>query len=307
MQLRDKKENNWFDPDKSSLELGVVKSLIYFVLIVVFLSSLSIVFNEGLWGNLQLDADGFSRFVSMFRFPLGVAASSVPIFALLIGNHRSVQRIRAMRLQEEQNIFANHFKHREQFLEFWGDLCERYDFKCSSRILPYRNLFPNSEEGDFSLSGLFDKTQKESYESLDSLYFKATTEGEPKTKVTDEDIYSVLKLYYAIGLPLGLNWVLPEECFESSPKLLDSTLEYFSKVSRFLCEVQEYKTEYGNLLITKQQMEFYDRQNVSVELVDSCFAKVIERIRDHDFLRGEYEELLSNEIILDLDKICIKA
>lgn len=300
MQLRDKKENNWFDPDKSSLELGVVKSLIYFVLIVVFLSSLSIVFNEGLWSrNLLLDADGFSRFVSMFRFPLGVAASSVPIFALLIGNHRSVQRIRAMRLQEEQNIFANHFKHREQFLEFWGDLCERYDFKCSSRILPYRNLFPNSEEGDFSLSGLFDKTQKESYDSLDYLYFKATTEGELKTKVTDEDIYSVLKLYYAIGLPLGLNWVLPEKCFESSPKLLDSTLEYFSKVSRFLCEVQEYKTEYGNLLITMQEMESYHQRNEPTELVDDCFALVIDRIRNHVLLSGKYMNLLSDEIVLD--------
>ncbi|MGR5465115.1 hypothetical protein ACPV5G_19435 [Photobacterium damselae] len=97
---------------------------------------------------LDFSSNGLNRFISIFRFPLGILSLIIPIMALLATNHRSEQTREQIRLSQEQNIFQNHYKHIEEFTK-------HCDTKLSSGIINprhiYNNLYPKSSFGDFQL------------------------------------------------------------------------------------------------------------------------------------------------------------
>ncbi|MDQ1919744.1 hypothetical protein [Massilia pseudoviolaceinigra] len=105
-----------FDPHTSLLELEIIRVTGGILLLVIIFSIGAIVFNgDFFW---KLDYTGFNFAIEAFRVPIGVAALSIPIMAILAANHRSEQSREQMRLTSLQNIFANHYKHVEEFEKY---------------------------------------------------------------------------------------------------------------------------------------------------------------------------------------------
>lgn len=172
--------SNYFDPHASLLDLPIVR---WTLGIIVFSSALCAI--EIGWLEkrpILLNAEGFNNALDVFKVPIGILATLIPAVALLAANHRSEQAKEQMRLAAAQNIFANHYKHMEEFEDYCESRLdhiekikakniETYDksaLKGFVKDLPlpghvdpyerrvlYRKIFPKSRRGDFEMSGDF--------------------------------------------------------------------------------------------------------------------------------------------------------
>lgn len=207
-------KNPVFDPHKSLLELGIIRwaavILLFAILIVIFTIT-----NNGnfYW---KPDYHGLNAAVEIFRIPLGIAALSIPIMAILAANHRSEQSREQMRLTGQQNIFSNHYKHIEEFekycIRFYERMMEndqrmKESYKNAGGLLKmlasesfiyshvdpqnsrflYKQIYPRSAQGDMAMSSEF-------IESIDLFvtemfnifkYFKSDSKPDWYLAVTD--------------------------------------------------------------------------------------------------------------------------
>ncbi|EJG1583068.1 hypothetical protein CIF45_RS22770, partial [Vibrio parahaemolyticus] len=108
--------SKYFNPHKSFISLpalwGVVVALSLFSLVLAFI----IVANSEL--DVDLSFTGFNNFLTVFRVPLGILALIIPIVALLAANHRSEQTKEQIRVTNQQNNFANYYKHIEEYEKY---------------------------------------------------------------------------------------------------------------------------------------------------------------------------------------------
>lgn len=107
---------NHFDPNKSLLSLPIVISTFSATLLLSIAMSLIIAINSDLIWNYSFK--GFNDFVTYFKVPIGILSLNIPLIALFGANHRSEQTKAQMILTKQQNIFANHYKHIEEFEKF---------------------------------------------------------------------------------------------------------------------------------------------------------------------------------------------
>lgn len=146
-------------------------------------------------------ADGLSTMATLYRIPAAFFTLTIPFFALMAASHRSEQTKQQMKLTRAQiartdsqiqitavqNVFANHYKHVEEFEKYLLARHQRNDariervrkiyekskspfqdlIKPDYAINPvyyrnaYRHIFPNSKNGDFSISlGYLDEMEK---------------------------------------------------------------------------------------------------------------------------------------------------
>lgn len=98
---------------------------------------------------------GANLFLQIFKVPLGISAMAFPLVALVASNHRSTQTARLIKLQNSQNIFANHYTHMDKFTEYCKDLAAYQNVKFLNPRALHSFLYPNSREGDYSLNALF--------------------------------------------------------------------------------------------------------------------------------------------------------
>ena len=111
-----KKNNLFFDPNSSFIELPIVWSTMTALCVLASASAIAIYSH----GNYSTDfsATGFNFFIGEFRVPLGILALTIPILALLATNHRSVQTRAQILASEKQNNFLNYYKHQEEFEKY---------------------------------------------------------------------------------------------------------------------------------------------------------------------------------------------
>ncbi len=148
---------NEFDPQKSLLKLPI------FWLALVMVVALA----AGVAGYIfstdklsyQPGYEGVNQLLNIFKVPIGILALIIPIWALLASNHRSVQTKEQIALIQEQNLFANYYKHLEEFKKY----CEAHDslleyqeneflyFKVKSYAKLHAYFFLNSYKGDYSI------------------------------------------------------------------------------------------------------------------------------------------------------------
>jgi hypothetical protein len=148
-----------FPPESSLLSLAVVRWSIGILFVIALVMTLNIMYTtkELAW---NLSEDGYKTAADLFKAPIGIIFLAIPILALLASNHRSVQTKRQMTLTNRQielasgqNLFANYYKHVEEFMK-WCDHLKGVGSVRSKRKL-HRVLFPNAREGDFELSKAF--------------------------------------------------------------------------------------------------------------------------------------------------------
>jgi len=139
-------KSEWFDPHKSFLALKIVWVTVF---VLVMMSTL-IVLIIGLNSELVVDLSysGFNHFISVFRFPLAIAALIIPVIALLAANHRSEQTKEQIRVTNSQNVFSNYYKHIEEFTKYASS---RVDKEVDLRFV-HGKVYPNSSQGDYAIS-----------------------------------------------------------------------------------------------------------------------------------------------------------
>ncbi|MGC9401350.1 hypothetical protein ACP43V_02790 [Vibrio genomosp. F10 str. 9ZC157] len=136
----------WFDPHKSFLSLKIVWVMVS-ILLAMSISSASVILVHS---DLESDFSysGFNYFISVFKFPLAIAALIIPIVALLAANHRSEQTKEQIRVTNSQNVFSNYYKHIEEFTKYLEVRVE----KSVDLRFAHNNLYPNASHGDYNIS-----------------------------------------------------------------------------------------------------------------------------------------------------------
>jgi hypothetical protein len=171
---------NYFEPHTSLLDLPIVRWVLGLIVFFAALCAIQIGCLER--RPVLLDAEGFNNALEIFKVPIGILATLIPAVALLAANHRSEQAKEQMRLAAAQNIFANHYKHLEEFEGYCEsrldhiekineknrEIYDKSNLKDVAKDLPlpghvdpyerralYRKIFPNSRKGDFEISSDF--------------------------------------------------------------------------------------------------------------------------------------------------------
>ncbi|MBB1296710.1 hypothetical protein [Pseudoalteromonas sp. SR41-7] len=139
-------KSEWFDPHKSFLSLKIVWVMISILLAISISSTSVIVVNSDLKSDFSYS--GFNYFISVFKFPLAIAALIIPIVALLAANHRSEQTKEQIRVTNSQNVFSNYYKHIEEFTKYLEVRVE----KSVDLRFAHNNLYPNASDGEYNLS-----------------------------------------------------------------------------------------------------------------------------------------------------------
>jgi hypothetical protein len=159
------------DPLKSFYDLPQLK---YGVLVISFFSLISTTI---IWiidsPDLLVSSEGFNNLFEIYKAPLGILAMVIPYIAFLATTHRSVQakeQIEATNKQisiiMNQNIFANYYKHVDEFGKYLESLNLIGKNIIKSKNTLYNILYPNSKKGDYS----FEPHIKNSLSSLNESF-----------------------------------------------------------------------------------------------------------------------------------------
>lgn len=74
--------------------------------------------NDDQWWQWELNSQGFSNYLDIYTLPFSVLASVIPLVVLAATNHRSKQAAENIKLQRQQNLFSNYYKHLEEFEKY---------------------------------------------------------------------------------------------------------------------------------------------------------------------------------------------
>ncbi|MEZ8696480.1 hypothetical protein AB6D84_05120 [Vibrio lentus] len=138
-----------FNPHQSILELKIFKVLLSVQLVIALVSAILIISNSPLY--FSFNYEGFNYFFNVFKFPLAVLASIIPVVALIAANHRSEQTKEQIRVTNSQNNFTNYYKHLEEFEKFAEIASEKYSFHYAFNFrYLHSKLFSGAKEGHYS-------------------------------------------------------------------------------------------------------------------------------------------------------------
>lgn len=183
-----------FSPEKSLFSLPVVQwcAGVSALFAIVVTTAIAFSLREL---PFDLTANGFNYFSDQFKVPAALLAIGFTLVGLCAANHRSEQTKKQIErtsiqisltnnqinLTVEQNIFANHYKHLEEFEKYCTSIWERESDECNEMKLKfeknstlmevygvmrplidqkylrgaYTYIYPNSKKGDFRLSENF--------------------------------------------------------------------------------------------------------------------------------------------------------
>lgn len=184
-------KSEWFDPHTSFLSLRVVWVTVGTLLFMSIASASVIICNSEL--TVDFSFNGFNQFISIFRFPLGIAALIIPMVALLAANHRSEQTKEQIRVTNAQNVFSNYYKHIEEFIKYLSDgVGKSFDLR-----FVHSNVYPDASLGDYSISS----NLRELTEALDKLpcdilkNYQGDTQGEASYYIIRKYLGIVEQIY----------------------------------------------------------------------------------------------------------------
>jgi hypothetical protein len=165
-----------FSPDKSLFQLPIVRVCAWFFGGLALLCAVVIAINLR---DLPFDfsGDGFNKFAVYYKVPAAFIAIGFTLIGLCGANHRSGQSKAQMELASKQNIFANHFKHVEEFEKYCkgrhDNVLASFEAELesnkkhglpveaaalSAHLVPthyramYKKMFPRSKDGIFVIS-----------------------------------------------------------------------------------------------------------------------------------------------------------
>ena len=166
-----------FDPGTSFFELNVVRGTASAIFALSIISAIMIMLDSSLKLTFNPSYEGFNNLLTIFKFPIGLAAILIPVVAVFVANHRSEQTKAQMRLTQSQialsesqlnaahsnNNFINYFKHIDEFEKSLikhqeqdvalEDKAEAIEFRNPRRL--HKKAFPNVKSGNFKVDQHF--------------------------------------------------------------------------------------------------------------------------------------------------------
>lgn len=159
-----------FDPEKSLIQLKVLWVVVFGLVSLAMVSSVTIFFNSDL--IFDFSYHGFNRAVTIFRVPIAILAIIIPVVALLASNHRSEQAKAQIISSNSQNIFSNYYKHREEFEKHVDKNKIELRRKVGDSLKLYSCIFPHAKNGVFEVS----KNIWDDFDEMIDVYFSKTEE-----------------------------------------------------------------------------------------------------------------------------------
>lgn len=139
-----------FDARKNFFNLGIVWFSVFILSsAAVFFFTLILISSDFTFDPTY---NGVNNLVEIYKVPLSLLALNIPFIAILGAFHKSEQTRLQIQLSDGQNLFANYFKHIEEFVKH----VEKFEsieqqFGCDARRL-HKKLFPNAAIGDYDIS-----------------------------------------------------------------------------------------------------------------------------------------------------------
>ena len=148
-----------FDPATSFFELTPVRIVAITIIMLAVISTLFIVKDPALELTFSLTHEGFNNFITIFKFPIGLLATLIPIGAVFVANHRSEQTKAQIEAAQNNNNFTNYFKHIEEFekhLSQYQDQEISFSEKKNDIVFLYprglhKKAFPNVKSGNLKV------------------------------------------------------------------------------------------------------------------------------------------------------------
>jgi hypothetical protein len=161
MMSRINRSGDQFPPDVSLLKLPIVQTTFKLLVLVALFMVITVIWTS--WPMyMDLSSNGYEETATLFKAPIAIILLLIPVLALIASNHRSVQTVhqislttKQIELANGQNVFANYYKHVEEFSK-WCDHIKGIGEVKSKRKL-HKAMFPNARRGDFSVSDEFIK------------------------------------------------------------------------------------------------------------------------------------------------------
>jgi hypothetical protein len=165
-----------FDPEKELIELRVFWVIVLFGLIITFFCYVFIQYFSNL--TFDLSYQGFNFFVVAFKVPIGIITVTISLIGLTALAHRSAQTKQQIHIAnnqywsaQNQNMFANYYKHREEFFTHIKEIIGRdlREEQCTSihnerkskipapylwSLTLHRKLYPSAQNGDMTINQL---------------------------------------------------------------------------------------------------------------------------------------------------------
>ncbi len=190
-----------FGPLKSFISLPIVWGVIgILTLSSILVATLITVNSDFVW---NFDYQSINKIFTIYKLPLTILALIIPIVALLAANHRSEQTKAQILAANEQNIFANYYKHIEEFEKFIGSHILNNQIKITNIRNTHKALFPSANLGSYALDNNIDMLLNESGLNIAYL-FNCFKDGHRKTQ--SDTIIDIENITRDIERRIGMNW-----------------------------------------------------------------------------------------------------
>ncbi len=244
-----------FNPNTQFFKLPILWIFISLILIVAFVITQSIISNTNLDLGDSYSSSWFNNIVEKFQVPIGILALLIPIIAILNANHRSEQAKKQIEINQEQNIFANHYKHLDSFKAHVEEIIKSHNlmyFEIISIVNLHKCCFPKSLEGirnlDKKLIDLINYQLSTLYNSLKSM-------GESdKTQISEKLLLELISPINVIEREL---FIINQEDKNKLFKIIDNApvnpntfkdaFENIQSRLTFIKDILDYEGEINNL------------------------------------------------------------
>lgn len=239
-----------FPPEKSLLSLPIVHRVFWSLALVALVMSIGVL--RANWPmHLDWSNDGFKTAAELFQAPIAVILLLIPFLALLASNHRSVQTMKQMELTttqitlaSNQNLFANYFKHAEEF----GKFCDT-NFKAPVYVTSKRRahaiFFPQARNGDFRAS---EDAIEEVERFVKALWFNLSNYAKSDPVAVSSSIQHLTRGFaprFFLGAPAPKgNIVASENIRLSTPGSIHDFIQEYLDFTKMVEEILAFDPEY---------------------------------------------------------------
>ncbi|MEZ8274022.1 hypothetical protein AB6C54_23405 [Vibrio splendidus] len=233
--------------------------------VVMILTSTPLIFD--------LTHTGLEYFWKTFHIPLTIASSSLPLVGLVALNHRSEQTAKQIEVAQEQNIFTNYYKHREEFIKYVDNQLPDREV---NTLHAHRVLFPNSKKsvkGTFKPSSPLDINLYSQITSICGDFHNRTSHNnilecdkEKDLVIKIKKIFDTLNMThhrYSLGLSKGDYYDNPFEIAGFCVRLMEGITERIKLIIKLVeFEDEKYTEDYHEII---SHLEWYISNVVTMD------------------------------------------
>ncbi|NOR81687.1 MAG: hypothetical protein GQ529_12790 [Methyloprofundus sp.] len=257
-----------FDPLKSFISLPVVWGAVGALSATAILFAIIITVNSNLEWNS--DYHGVNRIFTIYKLPLTTFALIIPIVALLAANHRSEQTKVQILASNEQNVFANYYKHIEEFEKFIASNVSDTEITTESIRYCHKTLFPYANEGNYNIDEGFRgqlNTSSENIARLFAYFNDGHAETQTITILEIEESIKVLEVYVGMLLPAS-----------------DSPFEFQGITLFGIASLSSYLSSVVLRIKTINTIAAFDIEYVTLPSIEQILRAKLDEVPDYNLL-----------------------